>query len=129
MPSACLSRAGLAASCKPRFRLGLAVAAGIRAKGPFDDATNKSVIKLLPRKPPAVKERPGDRRGEIGYIEIRVQLAARLRLRHDRAEARHHAGVGARLELGDLLVALGGVNDRGPRTPARDRRGDRRGDE
>ena len=38
------------------------MATGIPAKGPFDDATNKSVIKLLPRKPPAVKERPGDRR-------------------------------------------------------------------
>jgi hypothetical protein len=55
-----------------RFKLDLAVAAGIRAKGPFDDATNKSVIKLLPRKPPAIKERPGDRRREIGYIEIRA---------------------------------------------------------
>src|ERR1700676_5499937 len=115
MPSAYLSRAGLAANDKPRFKLDLAVAAGIPAKGPFDDATNKSVIKLLPRKPPAIKERPCDRRREIGYIEIRVQLAARLRPRHNRAEPRHHAGMSARLKLSDVLVALGGVNDRGHR--------------
>src|SRR5580658_8195833 len=115
MPSAYLCRAGLAANHEPRFKLDLAVPAGIPAKGPFDDATNKSVIKLLPRKPPAVKERPGDRRREIGHIEIRVQFAARLRARHNRAEPRHHAGMSARLKLSDFLVALGGVNDRGHR--------------
>ena len=54
MPSACLSRAGLAANHKSTFKVDLAVAAGIPAKRPFDDATNKSVIKLLPRKPPAI---------------------------------------------------------------------------
>jgi hypothetical protein len=48
MPSAYLSRAGLAANRKPRFKLDLAVAAGIPAKGPFDDATNESAVKLLP---------------------------------------------------------------------------------
>jgi hypothetical protein len=63
------------------LKLDLAVAAGIPAKRPFDDATNKSVIKLLPRKPPAIEERPGDRRRKFGYIEIRTQLAARLRPR------------------------------------------------
>ena len=72
MPSAFLSRAWLAASRKPRFKLDLAVAAGIRANGPFDDAANKGVIKLLAGKPAAVKERSGDRRSEIGYIEIRA---------------------------------------------------------
>jgi len=71
--------------------------------------------KLLPRKPPAVKERPGDRRSEFGYIEIRAQLAARLRPRRDRAEPRHHASMSARLKLGDLLVALSGVDNRGHR--------------
>jgi hypothetical protein len=54
------------------------MAAGIPAKGPLDHAMNKSVIKLLPRKPPAIKERPRDRRREFGYVEIRAQLAARL---------------------------------------------------
>jgi hypothetical protein len=115
MPSAYLSRAGFAANHKPRFKLDLAVPAGISAKGPFDDGTNKSVIKLLPRKPPAIKQRPGDRRREIGYIEIRAQLAARLCPRRNRAEPRHHTSMSARLKLGDLLVALGGVNDRGHR--------------
>jgi len=56
------------------------------AEGPFDDATNKSVIKLLPRKPTAIKERPGDRRRKFGYIEIRAQLAARLCARRNHSE-------------------------------------------
>jgi hypothetical protein len=112
MLSAYLSRACLAANHKPRFKLDLAVAAGIPAKGPFDDATNKSVIKLLPRKPSAIKERPGDRRREFGYIEIRTQLAARLCPRSNRAEPRHHTSMSARLKLSDLLIALGGVDDR-----------------
>ena len=111
MPSAYLSKAGFAANPKPRFNLDLAVAAGIPAKGPFDDATNKSVIKLLPRKPPAIKERPGDRRREFGYIEIRAQLAARLRPRRDYAEPRHHASMSARLKLRDLPIPFGRVYD------------------
>ena len=61
-----------AGSSRGRWNVGLFAP----AKGPFDDATNKSVIKLLPRKPPAIKERPGDRRREFGYIEIRAQLAS-----------------------------------------------------
>jgi hypothetical protein len=104
----------LAASRKPRFRLKLAVA-GISAQGPFDDAADKGVVELLPRKPPAVKDRPGDRRREFGYIEVLGQLAAGLGLRRDRAEPRHHAGMSARLKLGHLVVALGGVDDRGHR--------------
>ena len=62
------------------------MAVGIPAEGPLDDATNKNVIKLLRRKPTAIKERPGDRRREIGYIEIRAQLAARLGPRRNRIE-------------------------------------------
>ena len=115
MLSAYLSKTGLAANHKPGFKLDLAVAAGIPSKGPFDDATSKSVIKLLPRKPPAIKKRPGDCRREFGYIEIRAWLAACLRLCHNRAEPRHHASLSAGLKLSDLLVALGGVNDRGHR--------------
>ena len=72
MPSAYLSRPGFAASRKPRFRLDLAVAAGIRAKGPFDDAANEGVIKHLPRKPPAIEQWPSDGRRKIGCIEIRA---------------------------------------------------------
>ena len=65
--------------------------------------------------PPAIKERPGDRRREIGYIEIRAQIATRLRPLRNRAEPRHHTSMSARLKLSDFRVALGGVNDRGHR--------------
>ncbi len=89
--------------------------AGTPAKRSFDDATNKGVIKLLPRKPSAIKQRPGDRRCEIRYIEIRPEFTARLRPRRNLAEPRHHPGMSARLKLSDLMIALGGVDDGGHR--------------
>ena len=58
----------------------------IPANGPLDDAANESLVKLLPRKPPAIEERPGDRHREIRYIDMRALLAARLRPRRDCAE-------------------------------------------
>jgi hypothetical protein len=41
-------KAALAVNHKPRFKQDLAMTAGIPAKGPFYNATNKGVIKLLP---------------------------------------------------------------------------------
>jgi hypothetical protein len=95
------------------------MAAGIPAKGSFDDATNKSVIKLLPRKPPAIKERPRDRRGEFGYIKIRGHLRHRLVCRAALEDPERYAGrviplSGDELSVGAIIKTFKTVTGRKP---------------
>jgi hypothetical protein len=77
MPSAYLSRAGLAANHKPRFKLDLAVAAGIPAKGPFDDA-KESVSEHRKRSPirrlkTVTGQAPTPRAVPAGSLELRFR--------------------------------------------------------
>src|SRR6516225_12068114 len=73
-----------------------------RAERPLDHPAHEPLVQLLPREPAAIEERPGDRRSELGRVIGLRKLAALLGAGRDRAEGGHHAGVLARLQLGNV---------------------------